>query len=252
MPDVFSDDFWALEAERLFNIMLPYVEAAVSSGELGALAELGLLGVDIEAIPNLDAIGFANSYTFDLVSGITGRTQQDLQDKFTAWIASGEPLPDLIDQLGPMYSPVRAEMIAVTEVTRIFAEANLAVWGISGMVEGKRWLTAFDDIVCPICKPINTKTAGLNSSFEGGDGREYTHPPAHVRCRCWLQPVLTLAKVFELGLNTPLFDSYYAKAEETKPEPKYAFYSSLFNEVVFVYDEEAAEVVFVEAINNAH
>jgi SPP1 gp7 family putative phage head morphogenesis protein len=94
---------------------------------------------------------------------------------------------DLRGRLGRIYSPVRAEMIAVTEVTRAAAEGERATVreiekeGIR-MVEV--WQTNNDSLVCPICGPRHGKKVG--DGWSKNDG-----PPAHPRCRCWLTHTFT-------------------------------------------------------------
>jgi rubredoxin len=68
-------------------------------------------------------------------------------------------------------------MIAVTETTRVFAEGNKLAWDSTGVVSGSKWQTANDDLVCPICGPLNEQVTD-------------DEPPAHVNCRCWKRPVV--------------------------------------------------------------
>jgi hypothetical protein len=79
-------------------------------------------------------------------------------------------------------------MIAVTEVTRSYAEGNQIAWKESGVVEGKEWNTANDEIVarCPICWPLHGVVIPIGEEFDGG----FDGPPAHPRCRCWITPVV--------------------------------------------------------------
>jgi hypothetical protein len=75
-------------------------------------------------------------------------------------------------------SPIRAEMIAVTEVTRAASQGEQAIareLARAGIVMTPIWNTNQDDIVCPLCGPKNGK--------EIEDGQ---FPPRHPRCRCWV------------------------------------------------------------------
>jgi hypothetical protein len=77
---------------------------------------------------------------------------------------------------------VRAESIAVTEITRAYSQAeNLSQQMLRdmGLETVRIWNTAHDEIVCPICWP-------LNQTKEDEWGTEYSDgPPAHPRCRCF-------------------------------------------------------------------
>ena len=84
------------------------------------------------------------------------------------------------------YSEERARQLAVTEVTRAFAEGNMAAWRAAGVIEKRRWNTNNDELVCPVCGPLAGQVRGLDDEF--GDGIPL--PPAHPRCRCWITPVV--------------------------------------------------------------
>ena len=90
------------------------------------------------------------------------------------------------------FTPIRSSMIAVTEVTRIFSMANIDAWNRSGVVLGKKWMTARDDLVCSICAPLDGNEVGLKEFGFHVEGAALFAPPAHVNCRCWLQPVTTV------------------------------------------------------------
>jgi hypothetical protein len=77
-----------------------------------------------------------------------------MQLEITRWIDNGETLPQLIERLVPLFGEKRAELIAVTEVTRAFAEGNMVAWRESGVIQKRRWNTANDELVCPICGPL--------------------------------------------------------------------------------------------------
>lgn len=180
--------FWEEEMELLYEILYPIIFRSAMKGAETALKGLvgGVGGVDWGLVS--EAVrAWASRYTYELVHGITDTTRRFLQDALPNWIASGAPLDDLVSTLEPMFGPVRAEMIAVTEVTRAFAEGNLEVWKESGVVDGKRWMTGEDELVCPICSELSGMESGLDGDFNG-----YGAPPAHVNCRCYLQPVVRI------------------------------------------------------------
>ena len=179
------DEFWDEERERSYFLLRPLVIEPACEVVVGGVVLLGI-ELDLELV-NEAARAWAETYTYALVDQITDTSAALLQDEFSRWIASGEPLDDLIKKLEPMFGSVRAEMVAVTEVTRAFAEGNLIAWRESGVVEGKRWMTAQDDLVCSICAPLAGTVAPLDSD---GFANGLVAPPAHVRCRCWLQPVV--------------------------------------------------------------
>lgn len=99
----------------------------------------------------------------------------------------GTTIGDVIEQLLPEFGEARAWRIATTEITRAYAEANqLAGEDLKKEFPDvrvtKRWYTNNDDLVCPICAPLNGKEVEINEDFD----EEISKPPAHVNCRCWI------------------------------------------------------------------
>ena len=178
---------WDSEKDLLFNLLFPRILAAAMAGAENSLGSLVDMGVGVDwALVNTAVQEWARQYAYDLVTKITDTTRRFVQETVAAWIESGAPLDDLIDSLAPMFGSVRAEMIAVTEITRAFAEGNMALWSSSGVVSGKQWMTANDELVCPICGVLDGNVVALDADFDDGSFA----PPAHVRCRCWMQPVV--------------------------------------------------------------
>lgn len=178
--------FWRTEAAILSDVVFDLVEeTALQATESGAALLQELLGAAVEIDFDLlatAAMEYAEEYTFELVSMLTETGQAALQQEFAEWVASGEPLQTLIDNLTSMFGPVRAEAIGVTETTRIFFDSNVTAWKEHGVKEF-RFNTAFDVDVCEdICEPDHGKVFALTNTAK--------FPPRHVRCRCWGQPVI--------------------------------------------------------------
>lgn len=186
---------WIDEAQALFSILFPLFRNAAMQGAETALDGLIEIGVGVDfALVNQAVVDWARQHAGKVANDITGTTQRFVASELANWINSGEPLDALKDALAPMFGRVRSEMIAITEVTDAFAQGNLATWKESGMVQKKRWLTAVDDRVCPICAPLHNMVVELDANGftteEGGIGLEA--PPAHHRCRCYMQPVVEI------------------------------------------------------------
>lgn len=157
-----------------------------------------LLGVAWD-LANDDAARWALDYGTQLVGRLAMTTTPRIQRLISDWITNGEPLYKLVDDIrgGYLYSAERARTIAVTEVTRAYAEGNMAAWKRSGVIERHQWSTAVDELVCPICGPVHGKIVAIGESF----GMVGTSPPAHPRCRCWLVPVTEYSEVDPVGLE---------------------------------------------------
>lgn len=178
---------WDAMTKDYVQLLLPAFEKVMKEAALLAIANLPFeIGVDWELV-NTAAAKWARDYTYDLITGINETTAARLQAAINNWIEAGEDFPALVARVQEIYaSPVRAEMIAASEITRIYAEANTLAWKESGVVEAREWQTAADELVCPICGPLRGQQAKLGKPFP--DGIE--NPPAHPRCRCWVTPVV--------------------------------------------------------------
>jgi SPP1 gp7 family putative phage head morphogenesis protein len=185
-------DFWDDEYRRLWENYSPtamriYLEGAQSG------ASLLPRGVDLLVnwdVFNQDAIDWMKKYGLNWLHGINETTQKATIRAIDDWVRSGEPLPNLSARLSQFFGRERAERIAITEVTRIYSEGNLAAWKSTGFVSGKRWNTAMDDRVCPICRPLDGRIVRSDYYFPAIMAGGLWAPPAHVRCRCWITPVL--------------------------------------------------------------
>jgi len=193
-----SDAFWTNEFELLFRIVFPIILEFTLESADEAIKNLGILegGVSWDLI-NDAAVQWVQHYYFDLVKDITESSRNFIKEQMVEWLQSGEPLKDLEKRLQTrgMFGRVRAQMIAATETTRAYARGNYIAWKESGIVKGKKWATARDDKVCPICLPLHGMEIGLDQDFnaKNEDGEViYTgfYPPAHVNCRCGIRPVL--------------------------------------------------------------
>lgn len=205
-------EFWELERELLYNQLFPLILDAAHLGVTDGAALLASGSVDISVV-NQAAANWAAKHSGELINGIVDSTRRDIGKGIAQWVDDNGTLPELIDWFDTSFrfSASKAEEIAVTEVTRAYAEGNLQSWKNSGVVKGKRWLTAFDDRVCVLCGPLHDKRVGLFDAFVNEEqGVQYSAPPAHPRCRCALFPVAVMPK----GKNAPILVLNWPKPEE--------------------------------------
>lgn len=138
------------------------------------------IGVDWGLV-NSNAANWARQYSFDLVSGITQTSRQAVSDAIAAFFEEQQTLQQLRDRLSSIYGPVRADMIASTEVTRAAVQGERSVIAeieAEGVQMQRFWITSQDELVCPICSPLHERPYS-EWSFQFPDG-----PPGHPRCRC--------------------------------------------------------------------
>lgn len=182
MPNIFQQQFWDDEMGGMWDDLAETLILIYLSGAEGGVAALPLT---VRVLANFDLINtnvmdFARKYRYEWVKGIVDTTRLQVQKAVGDWVQSGSPLDALKAALEPVFGEKRAERIAVTEVTRVFAQGNQAAWESTGIVNSTVWMTAQDDLVCPICGELDGTHVGI--------GDIDASPPAHVNCRCWLQP----------------------------------------------------------------
>lgn len=174
----------------LRDILREMLQESADLGVSVAVRQFETIGYGFDwTMANQRAADWVQDYTFELVSGIERTTQARLRTAVSEWIENGRPLSSLVRDLDATFGRGRAELIASTEVTRAFAEANELAMRESGIAEGMEWRTAEDERVCPICGPLADQRVEFGQPFEV-DGQQIDRPPAHPRCRCWIVPVV--------------------------------------------------------------
>lgn len=135
---------------------------------------------------------WARNYNYNLINGINETSSAAVGRAISDWIQMpGATNADLNNLIAPIFGDARANAIAITEVTRAYAQADtiyqeyLADMGVTGVV--REWMTSEDEKVCPICGALDGKQIEIGEMFVDDDGNEYDNPPAHPNCRCAVQ-----------------------------------------------------------------
>ena len=161
-----------------------------------------VVGIAIDwALANEAAVEWAQNYAYDeFTAALEERIKSRLRKEIINFVRNDETFQSFSRRMASdaMFGKARGQMIAVTEVTRAYAEGNKIAWRESGVTEGMEWNTANDELVCPICGPLDGEQVPLDDKFDGG----FEAPPAHPRCRCWLTPVT----VGDLETGQEIFD----------------------------------------------
>ena len=208
--------FWDESTLELSKTLMPLLQDVYQDQALELTGTLPI-GVDW-ALINEAAANWAKDYTFELVKKIDDTTRKTLQSAVSAFFEQGLTRAQLEARISPIWGPVRAEMIAVTEVTRAATEGERQVarelekYGIT-MVP--YWGTKNDEIVCPLCGPRNRQ--------EITDG---VFPPMHVRCRChtnYKLPKMTAEEPEAVtGVRVPPTEAEAARARIAKIDKRYS------------------------------
>jgi SPP1 gp7 family putative phage head morphogenesis protein len=146
---------------------------------------------------NKKAVAWAADHAAELVTEINDTTRTGLNALVQAALDNGQTNAELADAIGEFsgFDDARCDLIATTETAFADVQGNLAGWKESGVVEGKRWIVAQDE-VCEECEALDGVTVPLGEDFpdEGGDG-----PPYHPRCRCDIVPETISQAEIEAG-----------------------------------------------------
>jgi HK97 family phage portal protein len=173
------------------------LDASLRSALLPAILEYALatmadlaeeIGPDFDPAQMMTtASQWAQTYTFDLVKGLTDTTRTVVQDAIAAYTSTPGMTREALEQLlRPAFGQTRSELIAVSEITRsagASARMYQAYLAENGLAFTRRNVTNADDRVCSICGPLNGKTEDAWPNDQG--------PPWHPRCRC----AVTLTRV---------------------------------------------------------
>lgn len=169
---------WAAYEAALKATLEPEL-AAVMAEQLEAIGHS--VGIDWDhAVANERAVAWAREHGGLAVSQVSATTRKAIQEAVSTYLSTpGMKRQQLLDLLEPTFGEARASAIATTEVTQAYAEATneqqaeLAKYGLK---MHRIWNTAGDELVCPICGPLDKKPES-EWADEFPDG-----PPAHTNC----------------------------------------------------------------------
>jgi SPP1 gp7 family putative phage head morphogenesis protein len=185
MTDPRQLSFWDPEEQSLWDMLsepiLKVVFAGAKSGVLALPKQLQVLA-DWDSI-NHSALDYLSKYRIGTIANITKTTRDQTIKAIDGWVRGGEPLKTLEARLAPIYGDTRANRIAVTEVTRMYAEGNTMSWQSTDLVDQATFHTSEDEKVCEICDPLDGEVVDVDDY-----GRK---PPLHTGCRCFQTPVVS-------------------------------------------------------------
>jgi hypothetical protein len=159
----------------------PEIEAAFNAAGLSSLAQLGMT-VQMNLV-NKEAVAHAEARAAELVTNIPDSTRTMLRGTVMQALNDGWDQETLTDNIinSRAFAPERAALIAGYELGNALGKGDLAAWKSSGVVIGKQWITADDEIVSDECNANAAQgVIPIDEAFQSGDDA----PLAHPYCRC--------------------------------------------------------------------
>ena len=198
-PPAVAEAFWQRENRLLYESVIPGLEAVAQDAAITAAVRGG--GAAMWTAINEQLIGWVDDYYISAdaalvgsIPNLNGTARTLVGNAFNAWqrgelevATNAEGLPRLIAALEPAFGPERAARIAITENTRLNAEAELAAAQADPDIEYIEWQASADEIAarCPICGPLDGRR--VRKDAPGGFmslGSPTAMPPGHPNCRC--------------------------------------------------------------------
>jgi len=180
---------------RAFNIVFEeengstVLDFLIWSGKEGGQAALEKMGIDASfELTNEGVTAFLADHTNLLIASVDNTTKATLSKLITQAredLLTSYETAKLIEAEFKSISPVRAEMIAQTELANAVNAVEYETFKRNG-VRQLRWVTVMDERVCQICEPLHNTIVNTDSLF----ANVYLRPPAHIRCRCFLEEVI--------------------------------------------------------------
>lgn len=167
-------------APRLLNV---FMAGAYAAAQIKPRRKAQPLPSDLPAAltqEQLQAIaeGAVTSYVTPFLQDVTRTTRDAVGKAVVAARRDGTGVEGVFQSIRPYFDTKRADMIAITETTRLFGRGAQAVYRAQGY-GGWEWRSAMDPWVDTGCQSRNGQEYAADVDFE----------PLHPRCRCWPAPL---------------------------------------------------------------
>jgi uncharacterized protein with gpF-like domain len=187
-----ADRFWKSLKRPALDIVIPVFTEIYMGGVEAALRTArakrpkkrrGSKATAVAADLRADAIAaraqdYINGYANEWWDQLAAQTRTKLANKIVNAHDQGLALEDIIADVSTLFGSNRAELISITETTRLFGAAAQDTYGALGF-SGWDWNTVNDDAVDEICSDMESGSPyPMSQDFE----------PAHPGCRCWPTP----------------------------------------------------------------
>lgn len=136
--------------------------------------------------------GWERAVAWERISQVYGLDPSQMRSWVTYYPADGyhpQEIPSKSQEQADRMLYERANRIATHEAWSLKQMGKQAEW-TQRVMKGelspdtkKIWITARDELVCPVCAPMDNIVVGVNEQFKTQNGKFFA-PPVHINCRC--------------------------------------------------------------------
>lgn len=166
-------------------------------GERGGQASLDKFGVSaVFNLTNNELVSFFENHANLLIQSVDNYSAKWIARTLQRGAEQGwgpRMIADGLLESGTILTRIRADRIAITELAYGMTHVELESYRHMG-IEEKVWRTSKDELVCPICLPLDGTVISIDDPFsatrETKNGNKVTlveGPPAHPSCRCFVE-----------------------------------------------------------------
>lgn len=171
-----------LPIDKFRRALAPVLAGLIEAATERAISAARSVGLRFdEAAVGRAVAAMAPAYTAAWLDEVAKTTVERITAATLAYEAGEISADEVAMRVALVFDPARAELMGVTETTRLFAVLNEVIYNAAG-VELQRFDTVRDKAVCDECE-------GYDGNVYAVDDPDAPEIPVHGRCRCFWAPV---------------------------------------------------------------
>lgn len=187
----FDEQKWRVLFEEFGQLILPGIIADAGQTGLNTF----IVGISFD-VRNPRVVDFINSKVFKFSFETNQTTLNDLRKTLSEGLRAGDGIPQLKKRVTSIYDDIRgyrAERIARTETCSAYNFGTFESYKQSGVVKGKQWLSAHDNLVRDEHIRLDGEKQLLDNRFSNGlmyPGDPNGAAGQIINCRCAMTAIL--------------------------------------------------------------
>jgi hypothetical protein len=151
---------WAAASGSFAEAIKPIIHAVLLQAGHDGMQSIGLDAGQFDPFTPAIVEYFQNR-SRKVADDVTDETEKQLRAALSQGVLAGESTYELRAKVASIMgsaSTMRADRIARTEVARVQGYGDIQAWTQSGVVQGKEWYTARDEMVCTFCQAMDGRS----------------------------------------------------------------------------------------------